>query len=162
MTLEKELDKHPEMADVGQNVSRRIIQLDNGWIEEEAALAFSQQDWHPDSDYHSLPHDMPSDGLLSLSTMPLTSFGTTRYNWYSSVPADPAETANTVAVLESLAWGRHSGSCHPHRGCNCYTHGSHSEMVSINVNPNRMFGSHSSSLAATEYLLRNVCFGTGC
>lgn len=76
--LEKESDKHPETADVGQNVSRRIMQLDNGWIEEEAALAFSQQDWHPDSDCHSLPHDMPSDGLLPLSTMPLTSFGTTR------------------------------------------------------------------------------------
>lgn len=39
--------------------------------------------------------------------------------------------AATVKCLESLAWGRNSGSCYPHRRCNCPRYRSYCELASI-------------------------------
>ena len=43
-------------------------------------------------------------------------------------------SADVVSALEYLGWGRHYGSCYPHRGCSCYEQRSPAELISINCN----------------------------
>ncbi len=41
------------------------------------------------------------------------------------------DNAASMRTLESLVWGRNSGSCYPHRRCTCHNYRSYSEMASI-------------------------------
>lgn len=43
------------------------------------------------------------------------------------------ETTTSVKILEQLAWGRHYGTCYPHRACTCHARRSDSELISINT-----------------------------
>lgn len=74
--------------------------------------------------------------------------------------------ATTVKMLEYLAWGRHYGTCYPHRACSCNTHRSQSEMLSINSNVmasdhfQEPFLSDWSILPSTEDAIKIVNFHT--
>lgn len=49
------------------------------------------------------------------------------------VNTSQSQPETTIRTLESLAWGRHSGSCYPHRrGCYCIRTRKYSEMASVN------------------------------
>lgn len=45
------------------------------------------------------------------------------------------ESAAAVRAAESIVWGRNSGSCFPHRRCQCPSHRNYSEISSINCDP---------------------------
>lgn len=47
----------------------------------------------------------------------------------------PKQHASRVKTVEFLVWGRHSGSCFPHRGCQCRSIRPYAEIVSINTDP---------------------------
>lgn len=47
----------------------------------------------------------------------------------------PNQHASRVKTVEFLAWGRHSGSCFPHRSCQCRSIRPYAEITSINTDP---------------------------
>jgi hypothetical protein len=66
-----------------------------------------------------------------------------------SLPQERKENdAKMVVVLEYFAWGRHYGTCYPHRACSCPSHRSPSETISISSVPKTTSRSH-------EFLLIN-------
>ena len=159
--LEKELEKGNEIASLRQNVHRRILMLDNGWSDAEAANAVGDQGSHIQSDVPSSNVDQsrtplssfprfwrwpeyPQHSRTSSNTItPTTKSGSQP----AATSGNEDATSNAVAVLESLAWGRHYGSCYPHHNCICHVHRSRAEMVSINTDPQKMLGLYPGSLA---------------
>lgn len=143
--LLEDLEKGQPNDIMAQKLRRRIAILDSGLGEDEidAVLAAS-----PDSPANtgaqqpnSLGHwrDVPSHTSRNQVDQ-LPPFGR------HGQPDKEEEMANSVAVLENLAWGRHYGGCYPHRGCVCYIHRSQSELDSINADPGRMRGLYTASL----------------
>lgn len=51
----------------------------------------------------------------------------------SSLSASSEQHASKVRTVELLAWGRHAGTCFPHRGCQCRSIRPYAEIVSINA-----------------------------
>ena len=140
-----DLEKGQPNNDIVQKVRRRIATLDSGLGADEidAILAAS-----PDSPGTPRGQQPRNPGhWCDVPFHPPHNHGSQPQHFEKhGQPNKEEEMANSVAVLENLAWGRHYGGCYPHRGCVCYFHRSQSELDSINADPGRMRGLYTASL----------------
>lgn len=66
------------------------------------------------------------------------------------------ETTTSVKILEQLAWGRHYGTCYPHRACTCHTRRSESELISINTDLTGVVGQDPAAVFSDWSVLPSV------
>lgn len=71
----------------------------------------------------------PSDDADPPSAAPVNEASTTPR------PAILETHASELRTIELLAWGRHGGTCYPHRTCQCRSVRPYAEITSINVDP---------------------------
>ncbi|EGY14397.1 uncharacterized protein VDAG_05561 [Verticillium dahliae VdLs.17] len=162
-SLKQGLQDASDLEVLGQQVQRRIDNLESGLTTTPAGsiIATTQYDAAPS------PGEAIASGSPSLGTPPsVTNLSKRTRESSSSENAEPttvrrhegtlsSQSAATLRCLESLAWGRFTGPCYPHRRCNCMRYRTYAELASVNCDTRDVYLQWSPTNIDPKILLPN-------
>ncbi|CRK36209.1 hypothetical protein BN1708_006978 [Verticillium longisporum] len=162
-SLKQGLQDASDLEVLGQQVQRRIDNLESGLTTTPTGsiIATTQYDAAPS------PGEAIASGSPSLGTPPsVTNLSKRTRESSSSENAEPttvrrregtlsSQSAATLRCLESLAWGRFTGPCYPHRRCNCMRYRTYAELASVNCDTRDVYLQWSPTNIDPKILLPN-------